>query len=120
MKNSEIYLKAAEVIETNGHYKGDFVGRQEGSVGVSPSRTDSPVCAAGALALVMFGDPFPPDGDDQYDAIVADFNARVPDFHLYGFHGEPAVLRLADWNDDHAVTATDVIDLFKRTAREVA
>lgn len=124
MKLSEIYLKAAQVIETNGHAKGDFYNIPEMGVGIERSRSEWPVCAAGALSVAVFGDPVPPkegeDGRVEFDAIVARLNARIEDFHLYGFEGEPPVLRLAGWNDSADRTPADVVAVLERTAREVA
>jgi hypothetical protein len=124
VKLSEIYLKAAQVIEDNGHTKGDFYSIPEGSYGITLGRSEYPVCAAGALSIAVFGDPTPPregeDGRAEFDVIVSRLNARIESFHLYGFEGEPPVLRLAGWNDADERTATDVIAAFKRTAREVA
>lgn len=124
MKLSDIYLKAAQVIEDNGHAKGDFYNIPETPLGVELGRCEWPVCAAGALSVVVFGDPYPPaegsEGRAEFDAVVARLNARIHDFHLYGFEGEPPVQRLAGWNDADETTPADVIDLFQRTAREVA
>jgi hypothetical protein len=124
VKLSEIYLKAAEVIESNGHTKGDFYSTPETGVGIERSRCEYPVCAAGALSVVLFDDPVPPaeneEGRAEFDAIVTRLNARIENFHLYGFEGEPPVLRLAGWNDADDRTPADVIAVFERTAKEVA
>jgi hypothetical protein len=124
VKLAEIYLKAAQVIKSNGHAKGDFYSVPETGVGIELSRCEYPVCAAGALAVAVFGDPNPPyegqDGRVEFDALVARLNARIDDFHLYGFEGEPPVMRLAGWNDAEDRTPADVIAAFERTAREVA
>jgi hypothetical protein len=121
---AEIYLKAADVIRANGHAKGDFYSIPEMEVGVARTPSEWPVCAAGALAIAIYGDPYPPiegtDGRDEFDAVVARLNARIENFHLYGFQGEPPVLRLAGWNDADERTPADVINLFELTAREVA
>lgn len=124
MTLSEIYLKAAKVIESNGHAKGDFYSVPESGVGIEKSRSEYPVCAAGALSVVIFDDPVPPcegeDGRAEFEAVVARLNARIEDFHLYSFHGEPPVLRLTGWNDAAERTAADVIAAFERTAKAVA
>lgn len=121
---SEIYLKAAQVIESNGHAKGDYYNIPETPLGIELGRCEWPVCAAGALSVVVFGDPIPPaegkDGRAEFDAVVSRLNARIDDFHLYGFEGEPPVQRLAGWNDEDERTPADVIAAFERTAREVA
>jgi hypothetical protein len=124
VKLSEIYLKAAEVIDANGHTKGDFYSIPEMGVGIERTRSEWPVCAAGALSVAIFGDPVPPcEGDEgraEFDAVVARLNARIEDFHLHGFEGEPPVLRLAGWNDADERTPADVIAAFEQAAREVA
>ncbi len=125
MELAEIYRKAADVIRSNGHYKGAFFEPSpESGVGITSTAAESRVCAAGALSVVVFGDPIPPgegeDGRNEFDAVVARLNARIEDLHLYGFEGEPPVPRLAGWNDDGDRTPADVINLFERTAREVA
>ncbi|MFF0166729.1 DUF6197 family protein [Streptomyces prasinus] len=124
MKLADIYRKAAQVIAANGHNKGDYYRVPESGVGIELSRTEWPVCAAGALSVAMFADPVPPredeDGRPEFDAVVTRLNARINDFHLYGFEGEPPVLRLAGWNDSEDISPADVIAVFERTAREVA
>lgn len=121
---AEIYTKAADVIRTNGHAKGDFYNIPETPLGIELGRCEWPVCAAGALSVAVFGDPVPPregeDGRAEFDAVVARLNARIEDFHLHGFHGEPPVLRLAGWNDADGRTADDVVAALEQTAREVA
>ena len=125
MNLDEIYLKAADVIRINGHYKGAYYEPSpESGVGIVPAPAECAVCAAGALSIVVFGDPCPPsvgeEGRAEFDAIVARLFPRIQGFHLYGFEGELPVPRLAGWNDDGDRTPADVIDLFERTAREVA
>jgi hypothetical protein len=118
---AEIYLKAAQVIESNGHAKGDFYNIPESSYGISLGRCEWPVCALGALSIAVFGDPYPPrenqDGHTEFAAIAARLNARID------FNAEPQVepmVRIANWNDAEERTAADVIAVFERTAREVA
>ncbi|NEA52350.1 hypothetical protein [Streptomyces sp. SID10815] len=124
MKLAEIYRQAAEVIRVNGHNKDGYFRVPASEVGVTPGPTEYPVCAAGALSIVVFGEPTPPgpdqDGRPEFDAIVTRLNARIPEPQLYGFEGEPPVVRLAGWNDAPGRTADDVINLFEQTAREVA
>ncbi|MFF2383670.1 hypothetical protein [Streptomyces sp. NPDC058108] len=124
MTLSEIYLKAAQVIESNGHAQGDFYSIPESCVGIERTRSEYPVCAGGALSIALFGDPVPPregtDGRAEFDVAVSRVNARIDNPHLYGFQGEAPVMRLAGWNDATERTAADVIALFERTAREVA
>lgn len=118
MKRSEIYLKAANVIRVNGHNKGDYFAYPEAGVGVCPSRTDSPVCAVGALTLVVTGDPVPETGalGDEVDELVADFAARAIGRHD---RNDP-IFAVAVWNDRPERTPADVIAAFEQAAREVA
>ncbi|MFS4103843.1 hypothetical protein [Streptomyces sp. PD-S100-1] len=124
MKLADIYRQAAEVIRHNGHNKDGYYRVPTSQVGITPGPTEYPVCAAGALSIVVFGDPVPPgsdkEGRPEFDAIVTRLNARIPDFHLDGYKEETPVVRLAGWNDAAERTADDVINLFERTAREVA
>ncbi|MET7975818.1 hypothetical protein ABZW44_22785 [Streptomyces mirabilis] len=119
-----VYLTAADVVRTNGHAKGDFYSVPESGVGIEKSRSEYPVCAAGALSVVIFGDPVPPcegeEGRAEFEAVVARLNARIEDFHLYSFHGEPPVLRLTGWNDAAERTADDVIAALEQAAKEAA
>ncbi|MGW0579805.1 DUF6197 family protein [Streptomyces sp. NPDC002920] len=60
MELADIYLKAAQVIKSNGHAKGDFYSIPEGVVDITLDRSEWLVCALGALAVATFGDPYPP------------------------------------------------------------
>lgn len=118
-----VYRKAADVIRANGHNKGDFYSIPESPIGISLGRCEWPVCAAGALSIVVCGDPVPPregeDGRAEFDAVVARLNARIESPHLWGFAGEPPVQRLAGWNDADERTADDVIAALEQTAGAV-
>lgn len=118
MKRSEIYLKAAGVIRTNGHYKGDYFGYPAAGVGVCPSRTESPVCAVGALTLVVTGDPVPEAGrlGAEVDELVADFANRI----IGRRDRTEPIFAVAVWNDAPERTPADVIDAFEQAAREAA
>lgn len=118
MTLAETYLKAAQVIRTNGHNKGDYFAYPEAGVGVCPSRTGSPVCAVGALTLVVTGDPVPETGalGDEVDALVADFAVRTIGRHD---RNDP-IFAVATWNDAPERTPADVIAAFEQAAREVA
>jgi hypothetical protein len=118
---AEIYLKAAAVIEANGHTKGDFYNIPETPLGIELGRREWPVCALGALSIAMFGDPYPPredqDGHTEFAANAARLNARID----YGTAiDEEPLQRIAHWNDADERTTADVIAAFERTAREVA
>lgn len=114
MKLAEIYLKAAEVIRTNGHYKGAYWGRPDTGVGIELAAPECPVCTVGALSVATTGSPVPTV--DEVDPIIVDFASR-----MFGPVNEAAaVVRIAEWNDAEERTAADVIDLFERFAREVA
>lgn len=110
---SEIYLKAAAVIRTNGHYKGAYWGRPECGVGVELTAAECPVCAVGALSVATSGNPVP--SSDEVDEAAVHFASR-----LAGPVNEAAaVLAIARWNDDPGRTAADVIAAFEQAAREV-
>lgn len=122
MKLAEIYLKAADIIRTNGHYKGAyFEPSPESAVGILPTPAECRVCIAGALSIAISGNPTPDrDGGSerkQYDVIAG----RLAD--LMHIEGDPLlepVGRLAGWNDADDRTADDVISALEQAAREVA
>jgi hypothetical protein len=112
---AEIYLKAAEVIRTNGHYKGAYFGLTEGCVGIELSANERPVCVAGALSVVIYGHPQPWE-DSDFDKAAADFASRT----LTTFDEGNPVASLADWNDSDRRTADDVIAALEQAAKAVA
>lgn len=62
MSAREILLKAAQVIESNGHFKGDFVDFDEierayWKEGAELVWSDCPVCAYGAINIAACGQP---------------------------------------------------------------
>jgi hypothetical protein len=121
VKPVEIYLKAAEVIRVNGHYKGAyFEPSPESGVGITPNPSECRVCAGGALSIAMFGNPIPPsDGSDreEFDEITEVVANRIdPE----GGWADSPVTRLAGWNDTDLVTAADVINVFEQAAKAVA
>jgi hypothetical protein len=119
---AEIYLKAADVIRANGHYKGAyFEPSPESGVGVTPAPTECRVCIAGAVSMAVFGWPLPggyeDDEREQFDAAAR----RLAD--LIGAEGDPLlepVGRLAGWNDTDVRTAADVIAALEQAAKVVA
>jgi hypothetical protein len=114
VKRTEIYLKAAEVIRTNGHYKGAYWGRPESEVGIELTAAESPVCAVGALSVAVTGNPTPTA--DDVDPVLVDFASR-----MFGPVNEAAaVVRIAAWNDAEERTPADVIAAFEQAAREAA
>lgn len=115
MDLAEIYLKAADIIRTNGHYKGAYWGRTETEVGIEPSAAECPVCTVGALCVAVAGDPVP--SCDEVDPVIVNFASR-----LFGrpANAEAAVVSLARWNDADDRTPADVIAAFEQAAREVA
>jgi hypothetical protein len=116
-----VYLKAAEVIRINGHYKGAYYEPSpESGVGILPAPSECRVCAGGALSIAMFGHPIPPSaGSDreEFDAITDMILDRID---AGGSWADSPVTRLAGWNDADDRTPADVIAVFERTAREVA
>lgn len=109
-----VYLKAAEVIRTNGHYKGAYWGRPETGVGIEYAASECPVCAVGALSVAITGSPVP--SVDEVDTVVVAFASR-----MFGPVNEAAaVVRIAEWNDAEERTATDVITALENAAKAVA
>ncbi|WP_217235404.1 hypothetical protein [Streptomyces sp. AC555_RSS877] len=114
MTLAEIYLKAAEVIRANGHYKGAYWGRPESGVGVELAAAECPVCTVGALCVATIGDPVP--SSDEADPVIVHFASR-----MFGPTNEAAaVVSIARWNDADDRTPADVIAAFEQAAREVA
>lgn len=117
-----VYLKAANIIRTNGHYKGAyFEPSPESGVGIRPNPTECSVCIAGAISLAMTDWPVPAglaEGDPEpfQDAIQ-----RLAD--ITGVEGDPAsepVGRIAAWNDTTERTQDDVIAALENAAQAVA
>jgi hypothetical protein len=119
---AEIYLKAAEVIRTNGHYKGAyFEPSPESGVGITPAPAECPVCIAGAVSMVFFDWPVPGGYEDDERAQFDAATRRLAD--VIGIEGDPAlepVGRLAGWNDTDDRTAADVIAALEQAAKAVA
>ena len=115
MTHTETYLKAAEVIRANGHYKGAyFEPSPESGVGIEFGAAESPVCTVGALCVAVIGFPVPTC--DEVDPVIVDFASR-----MFGPVNEAAaVVRIAAWNDDPERTPEDVIAAFEQAAREAA
>ncbi|MFE2563135.1 DUF6197 family protein [Streptomyces mirabilis] len=119
---AEIYLKAAEVVRINGHYKGAyFEPSPESGVGILPAPAECRVCIAGALSIAISGQPTPDrDGGPErkhYDAIAG----RLADLmQVEGDSLLEPVGRLAGWNDTEDRTAADVIAALELAAREAA
>ncbi|MEU0818866.1 DUF6197 family protein [Streptomyces mirabilis] len=114
MTLSEIYLKAAEVIRTNGHYKGAYYGWGESGVGITLAPAECPVCTAGALSVAISGQPVPTS--DEFDVVALDFarRTRLP------FDLNWPTIAIGDWNDDPERTAADVIAALELAAKAAA
>ncbi|GGW99198.1 DUF6197 family protein [Streptomyces chartreusis] len=114
MKLSETYLKAADVIRTNGHYKGSYYGVGESGVGIQLTPAESPVCAVGALSIAVDGQPVP--CSDEVDVIALDFaqHLRLP------MPDSWPTIAISEWNDEFDRTPGDVIAAFEQAARKVA
>lgn len=114
MNLSQTYLRAADVIRNNGHYKGAYWGRPESEVGIELTAAESPVCTVGALCVAVIGHPMP--SVDEVDPVIVDLASR-----MFGPVNEAAaVVRLAAWNDAEERTPADVIAAFEQAAREAA
>jgi hypothetical protein len=111
---AKIYLKAAEVIRTNGHYKGAYWGRPEAGVGIVLAASECPVCTVGALSVAVTGSPVPVA--DEVDPVIVEFASR-----MFGpVNAAAAVVRVAAWNDAEERTADDVIAALEQAAKAVA
>jgi hypothetical protein len=115
MDLAEIYLKAADIIRTNGHYKGAYYASGESEVGIQRRAAECPVCTVGALSLAVTGDPVP--YCTEVDPVVVQFASRMLGRPV---NAEAAVVSIARWNDADDRTPADVIAAFEQAAREAA
>jgi hypothetical protein len=124
--SAEILLKAADVIERNGHHKGDFanldeIWKAEEEEGIKLSRTDCPVCTRGAINIVVAGDP---DDCGSYgsftdsaaqslaDHLGLESTVDVPsEHHVIG--------AIAEWNDAPERTAEQVVTALRECAAQL-
>lgn len=118
-----VYLKAANIIRTNGHYKGAYFESSPASVvGIQPRPTECSVCIAGAVSLAMTGWPVPVGLDWESDSEpLQDAIQRLAD--ITGVEGDPAaepVGRIAAWNDAPERTQDDVVAALENAAQAVA
>ena len=111
---AKVYLLAADTIRRNGHTKGDYYSLPESAVGILRGRCESPVCAAGALSVVVCGDPIP-YFDGEFDLVIRDFASRT-----LGDYSGDVVIAVANWNDTPERTPADVIAAFEQAAKEAA
>lgn len=122
MTLTEIYLKAAQVIRANGHYKGAYYeSAPEAGVGIQFAPTECSMCIAGAVSMAMTGWPIPGGWDDDGRAEFDAAARRLAE--LVGAEDDPLlepVGRLAGWNDADDRTAADVIAALEQAAKAVA
>lgn len=116
-----VYLKAADIIRTNGHYKGAYWGRPESGVGVELSPRECPSCVAGAISIALTDWPVPHGVEDGE---LDDFNEAVLRLNeLLGLEPDPMLIpvgRLAAWNDTEDRTPDEVIAALENAAKQVA
>jgi hypothetical protein len=118
---ADIYLKAASVIRVNGHARGGYYQYESAGFGIERAPSECRVCIAGALSIVLYGNPIPPryegghgeDMDALAEGLLATLGiSRHPD--------DTPVMRLAAWNDAADRTGDQVIAALEQAAREVA
>lgn len=115
MNLADAYVKAADIIRTNGHAQGWFYLPPETDPDLPA--VDCPVCVAGALSIALYGHPTPPARGEVDDLEMA--AARLLESLDITPHPEDiAVLRLATWNDSDQQTADDVIAALESAARK--
>jgi len=96
MKTSEVLRKAADEIRRRGWH--------QGAMGSSlVDRESCSLCAAGALNVVLGGDPW------SYALIGSDASRAMLDV-------TGASPLIEDWNDDPERTVDEVLDAFERAA----
>ncbi|MER7788601.1 hypothetical protein [Streptomyces sp. NPDC097640] len=113
-----VYLKAADIVRSNGHNKGAYFTRPETGVGIDLAPSECPVCIAGAVSLAMFGWPVPSGEEGRREEFDATTRRLV---ELMDVEGDPLlepVGRLAAWNDMPERTVEDVIAALEQAARE--
>lgn len=92
-----VFRRAAEVIQTNGLYKGDFCDST-----AAGERTA--VCTVGALRVVAGGHPVA-------ESALADEAVRFLSPRIYSnVVDEDPIERIADWNDSADRTPTEVVE----------
>ncbi|MFF6847053.1 DUF6197 family protein [Streptomyces antimycoticus] len=109
------FRRAADIIRTNGHNKGDYYRIPETGVGIEPAPAECPVCAAGALSIALTGAPRPvADGIPLVEAAAR----RLLEHLIPGYKRALAIWDLGVlWNDVPERTADDVIAAFEDAAR---
>lgn len=101
MTPAEVLNRAADEIETRGHFKG--------MLGHDPYAPETcRVCLYGALNAARTGDPF------------ADDTTAVPESALFEVLGLNTTADLVDWNDDPDRTADEVVAVLREAAKLVA
>lgn len=112
-----IFLRAAEVIRTNGHYQGAYFEPSPESGG-QRTPADCPVCAAGAISIAVTGTPIP--GETEYmDRSMKDALLLLSGQIYSPVVGDP-IERIADWNDNPARTPAEVIAALETAAQLAA
>ncbi|MGW7688918.1 DUF6197 family protein [Streptomyces asiaticus] len=108
------FRRAADIIRTNGHNKGDYYRFPETGVGIQLAPAECPVCAAGAISIALTGAPKP----SGHDVPLVEAAARRLLEHLIpGYKRALAIWDLGLWNDADERTADQVIAAFEDAAR---
>lgn len=112
MNPNSVYLRAIEVLRTNGHTQGEYYATVETGVGIEFAPAECPVCLSGALSVAFYGYPVPPEkGQRPEFDVLAERLATALGIDRVG--GPPEdddpVMRLAGWNDQLGRTVDELI-----------
>jgi hypothetical protein len=104
----KLFARAADILDTNGHYKGDFYNLAQVVRGRPPNACS--VCAYGALNIAG-GSPYPDDinGMSGLAAMVLADYLAIP--------ATPQAI--GAWNDDDAMTPERVQATFREIAAKM-
>lgn len=104
----KVFARAADVLATNGHHKGDFHDMAQAVRGRRPQ--ECAVCAYGALNIAAGGEP------DQINGVSALAAMALADY--LAIPATPAAI--GAWNDDDDRTPEQVEKAFREIAEELA
>jgi hypothetical protein len=105
IETADILDEAANVIERNGHHKGDYYTDEGGRAPAA-----CPVCTYGAIHVAAFGEPVP-----TLDTIDADGDAATEAIRSLRRHLNTTAL--GAWNDAPDRTAEQVITTLRSAAQ---
>lgn len=107
-----VLSEAAGYLELHGWCQGNLYGRSD--------TTEPRACAAGALAVIVYGTPINPRlRDDPRNAVIDHASQAV--LHWLGIPArlDDAFSELIEWNDTPRRTPAQVIDTFRAVADEL-